>query len=57
MLMIRLECPKLTEGIYKKIAHRAINFVVDWDEKTWNTFIKIVLDWEPILREIYTENP
>jgi len=30
-------------------------FLVDWDEKTWNTFIEIVLEWGPILREIYSQ--
>ena len=31
---------------------RAINLLVDWDEKTWNTFFDIILDWEPVLRQI-----
>lgn len=42
----------LPTPIYKKTAQRAINFVVDWDEKIWNTFFDIILVWEPILRQI-----
>jgi len=26
--------------------------MVDWDEKTWNTFFDIILGWEPVLRQI-----
>jgi len=29
--------------------------MVDPSEKTWNTFIDLVLEWAPILKQIYQE--
>lgn len=29
--------------------------LVDQDEKTWNTFAKIALEWLPVLRKAYAE--
>ncbi len=52
-MFFRRRCSIAPRGYNKKTSLGLIFLLVDYDEKTWNTFIDIVLKWEPTLREIY----
>lgn len=52
-LIYSIRCSKPRLVIYKNTATGAVNLLVDPDDFFWNPFFEVILDWAPILKQIY----